>query len=241
MTKLITAGCSFTIDNYQKTWADYLAKELNYELINVAARGAGIGFISKRLIIALQNINPTDALVGIMLPSSDRFDYYVDKKHNLKNNLLDISSWQDGKAPSFVNLDGELSRNSGYSLTGGQPRGDKKYWYKYFYNKTESYINYWFAVLQIQNYLKLHNFKYFFLSAYNINNTIEQPVNQECNEVEYPDVINLIDFQNFIFYADKLGFLDYVDSNNFNIVKNYPVAEAHKKFVLDIVIPSLRK
>lgn len=24
MKKLVTAGCSFTIDNYQKTWADYV-------------------------------------------------------------------------------------------------------------------------------------------------------------------------------------------------------------------------
>jgi hypothetical protein len=241
MKKLITAGCSFTIDNYQKTWADYLAISLNYKLVNVAGRGAGLGFISKRLILSLQDEDPNNVLVGIMLPSSDRFDYYVDKAHVLKNNFINISSWQDGKNPSLINLDGTLSTESGYSLTGGEPRGDKKHWYKLFYNPTESYINYWFNVVLIQNYLKLHKFKYFFTSAYNLKNTIEQSVNQNLEPIECSDLTKLVDFDNFILYKERLGFLDYVKLEGFNIVDHYPETQAHEKFVADIIVPQVNK
>ena len=238
---LITAGCSFTIDHYQLTWADYLAQELNYKLINVAARGAGLNFISKRLILSLQGVSTDSTLVGIMLPSSDRFDYYVDQEHALKENFINISSWQGSGIPSLVNLDGTLSNKSGYSLTGGEPRGHKKHWYKFFYNKTESYINYWFYVLLIQDYLKLRGFKYFFLSAYPIDNNIEQPINQSTNSIECKSLIDLIDFDSFIFHQDRLGFLDYVRSSKFEIKNHHPVTESHKEFVNKVVIPGLLK
>jgi hypothetical protein len=238
---LVTAGCSFTIDHYQLTWADYLAQELNCKLINVAARGAGLNFISKRLILSLQGASTDSTLVGIMLPSSDRFDYYVDHEHVLKEDFVGISSWQGGGKSSLVNLDGTLSDNSGYSLTGGQPRGHKAHWYKFFYNKTESYINYWFYVLLIQDYLKLRGFKYFFLSAYAIDNNIEQSVNQSTNLIECDNLTNLIDFNSFIFHQDQLGFLDYVQSNEFEIKNHHPVTEAHNNFVKKVVIPGLLK
>ena len=247
---LITAGCSFTIDHFQLTWADYLSQELNVKLINVAGRGAGLGFISKRLILALQGASAESTLVGIMLPSSDRFDYYVDQKHVLKEHFVDISSWQGEGKPSLVRLDGTLSDRSGYSLTGGQPRGHKSHWYKYFYNKTEAYINYWFYVLLMQDYLTLHGFRYFFLSAYAIDNNSEsvllsmidnstESVDHSSSPIECDDLTKLIDFDSFIFHQDRLGFLDYVKSKGFEIKTHHPVTESHKIFVKDIILPRI--
>ena len=45
MLILATARYSFTKGNYQQTWADFLVHALDNELVNVAARGAGIEFV----------------------------------------------------------------------------------------------------------------------------------------------------------------------------------------------------
>jgi hypothetical protein len=92
--RLLTAGCSFTKDNYQKTWADYLADKIEYDLTNIAARGAGIDFVTTRILHECLR-QPYDLIV-IMLSSVDRMDLYVDSQHPLKNEFLDITSWQDG-------------------------------------------------------------------------------------------------------------------------------------------------
>jgi hypothetical protein len=194
---LVSAGCSFTKDGYQKTWADYLRQNLDSDLINVGARGAGLDFISKRLMVSLDNMDPAGVLVGIMLPSIDRFDCYIDSAHATKNHLLSISSWQNGKNPSFVTLDGELSDQQGYCLTGGEPRGIKKYWYKYYYNSTAAYINYWFNIINIQNFLVLKGFRYFFTSAYDLDSAVEQPGNQDIHPVEYTGMIKMVNFDRF--------------------------------------------
>lgn len=239
--KLVTAGCSFTLDHYQQTWANYLSGKLHADLINVAARGAGLDFISKRLMIALNDIDPKDTLVGIMLPSVDRFDCYVDSAHATKKELLDISSWQNGKNPSFMTLDGEPSDTHGYSLTGGQPRGIKKYWYKYYYNTTSAYINYWFNVVNIQNFLELKKFDYFFTSAYDLDVAVEQPCNQDNQPIEYNKMKKLVNFDKFVLYQQHRGFLSFVADNKYEVIKNYPISLAHSEYVKQVILPQLLK
>jgi hypothetical protein len=238
MKYLVTTGCSLTFDNYQKTWANFLSDRLGLELINIASRGAGIDFICKRLITYLHDKDPTQYKVFIMIPSSDRFDYYVDSDHLLKNDFLKISSWQQGNKPSFMSLDGSLSNDNGYSLTGGWRRGYKKKYYKYYYNKTFSSINYWFNVLYIQNFLKLNNYTYNFTSAYHIDQTIEQEYNS-LGEIDYINHIKLIDFNQFILYQNQSGFLDYVKDKNYEIIKNHPIEEAHENYVDEVLLPKL--
>ena len=235
---LVACGCSFTKDNYQQTWADFLSKELDYDLVNIGARGAGIDFISKRLITHLSTTCNENIIVAIMLPSADRFDFYVDSAHPQKLTYFEISSWQNGETPNLVNLNGELSSDQGYCLTGGMPRGPKKYWYKHFYNETFTFINYWFSVLAIQNYLKLQNIKYFLIPAYNIDDLIEQESNKHEGP-KYTNVLNLIDFDNFIFYNSQSGFLQYTKDNNFPTKNHHPAEIAHQSFVENIILPKI--
>lgn len=241
MTKtLIACGCSFTKDNYQKTWPDYLAQQLGYDLLNIGARGAGVDFIGKRLMMALNSIDPANVLVGILLPSSDRFDLYVDQSHVLKDDFLKISSWQNGSNPHLVNLDGSFSSDHGYSLTGGESRGYKKHWYMYYHNNTFAHINYWFNVINIQNFLKLKGFEYFFASAYDIDNSTEQLTNITDQPVEYDDMKSLVDFKNFVFHQDSRGFLSFVDEFGYEVNKNHPESTAHQQFVTDVIVPFLK-
>ena len=240
MKNLITFGCSFTLDNYQKTWADFLAEQKKLQLINCGARGAGVDFISKRLVFACQHLEPKKSLIAIMLPSRDRFDLYVEKNDILLHDYMSIASWQNGNHASFLDLNGNTSETHGYSLTGGEPRGYKKYWYKYFHSNTFNTINYWFTVYHMQNFLKLHNYNYFFTSAYDIHDNIEQSVNQFKNNPDNQQIMSLIDFDNFVLYNNTNGFLNFCYDKQFKINNNHPEEVAHKAFVNEILYDRIK-
>lgn len=235
--KLLTAGCSFTKDNYMKTWADYLAHELGYELHNIAGRGAGIEFITNRILY--ECLREKYELVVIMLPSVDRVDLYIDENHPLKQNYLEISSWQDGKSPGFVTLDGAITKDHGYVLSGGEHRGLKKYWFKYYYNETSAVLSYWSKIFLLENFFKTHQIKYRFHMAYDKNSLVEQAVNASGDDQCYEYLWSQMDWSNFIFYKETQGFLSFTRDNQFDIIKNYPVTEAHKKWVDQILVPNL--
>ena len=234
--KLLTAGCSFTKDNFQFTWADYLAKKINCELINAGARGAGIDFVAKTTIYHCYKYKPN--LVVLMLPSIDRFDWYVDKNYLLKNEDLKMASWQNGVEPTFKNIDGSLSFDEGYALTGGEIRGNKKYWYKYYYSETFAFINYWFTVFNLENFFKQEKINYFFTLAYDKNNMVEQEYNKTGLVDNYQFIMDKIDWSKFIFYKEHFGFLNFVKNNRFPTIKNHPVTEAHESWV-DLILRPL--
>lgn len=220
-----------------KTWPDYLAAKLNYKCVNLGARGSGLDFLSKRL---LSYTFQKDDLVAIMLPSADRFDWYVDHDHPLRNNALEISSWQNGTNAELVNIDGSCSTHSGYSLSGGWHRGYKEYWFKYFYTETKAELDYWSTVLFLQRYLESENMNYFFTSVYNKDDLIEQDYNKSSNVHSSINTIKeKIDFDKFIYYNSNKGFLHFVDDHGFvriaakDLRQNkllYPVTEAHESF-----------
>lgn len=235
--QLVTAGCSFTMDWRQQTWADYLSAALNLELINVGARGAGMTFVSRRAMMALEQHSSNDTVVAVMLPSSDRFDYYVDSRHVLAPDFVSVSSWQNGN-PALVGLDGHTSIHHGYCLTGGEARGHKKHWYKYYYNTTAAWIDYWFDIVNLQNYLRLRRFKYYFIMAYDLYQTVEQSTN--LGSIEYDDMLKLVDFSRFVWYQHQRGFLSFVQDHKFECVDHHPVSLAHKNFVDQILLPAIQ-
>jgi hypothetical protein len=237
MKHLVTAGCSFTLDNYQKTWANYLADASGYTLTNIGARGAGIDFISKRILFHCSKNRP-DLLV-IMLPSVDRFDWYVDEHHPLAKSAVEIASWQDGQRASLLNLNGITSQTEGYSLSGGEIRGDKRHWFKYYYSETSALLNYWTAVYNLENFLKLKQIPYFFTTAYDRDNLVEQTTNMTGNSDSFKWIFDLIDWNKFIFYQETQGFLSFTRARGYAITKNHPVTEAHLAWVEEILTPAI--
>jgi hypothetical protein len=235
LKNLTTAGCSFTLDNYQKTWANYLAESLTCDLTNLGARGAGIDFVAKRIMYHC-NRNSTDLMV-VMLPSVDRFDWYLDQYHPLRDNGVSIASWQNGQHPSLVSLDGNLSTNEGYSLSGGEIRGHKQHWFKYYYSETSALLNYWTTVYNLENFFKIKNIPYYFTTAYDKNNLVEQSYNQTKNTKNFSWLFDCIDWNKFIFYQNNKGFLSFVEDRGFKVVHNHPVTDAHKSWVTDILLP----
>lgn len=235
--RLVTAGCSFTMDWRQRTWADYLSTALNLQLVNVGARGAGMSFVSRRAMMALEEFNSNDTMVAVMLPSSDRFDYYVDSRHVLASDFVSDSCWQNG-GPALVGLDGTIGTHHGYSLTGGQARGHKKHWYKYYYNTTAAWIDYWFDIVNLQNYLRLRRFKYHFIMAYDLYQTVEQ--NTNLGSIEYDDMLKLVDFSRFVWYQHQRGFLSFVHDHKFEYLDRHPGTLAHENFVEQVLLPAMQ-
>ena len=237
MKNLTTAGCSFTLDNYQKTWANYLSEELDHKLTNLGARGAGIDFIAKRVMYHCSHSN-TDLIV-VMLPSVDRFDWYLDQHHPLRAEGMSIASWQNGTGPSLVTLDGQLSNIEGYSLSGGEIRGHKRHWFKYYYSESSALLNYWTTVYNLENFFKVKKIPYYFTTAYDKNNLVEQSYNQTQNTGNFSWIFDCINWNRFIFYQTDRGFLSFTQDRNFSVLHNHPVTAAHKSWVDDILLPSM--
>lgn len=61
---LYTFGCSYTKDNYQKTWADLLAEDFNCNLHNCAERAAGADYTVKRLLVS--EIEPNEYVIDLI-------------------------------------------------------------------------------------------------------------------------------------------------------------------------------
>ena len=237
MKNLTTAGCSFTLDNYQNTWANYLAEGLGHELTNLGARGAGIDFIAKRVMYHCSH-NSTDLMV-VMLPSVDRFDWYLDQYHPLRADGMSIASWQNGSGPSLVTLDGQVNYTEGYSLSGGEIRGHKCHWFKYYYSETSALLNYWTTVYNLENFFKVNDIPYYFTTAYDKNNLVEQSYNQTKNTGNFSWIFDCIDWDRFIFYQTDRGFLSFTQDRKFNVLHNHPVTAAHKSWVDDILLPNM--
>lgn len=238
--KVITAGCSFTKDLYQKTWSDYLEYSLpRSEITNIGARGAGIDFLTIRLINQCSAEKPN--LVVALFPSVDRFDWYLDRSHPLLPEARKIASWQNGQNPDLVDIDGTLSGTRGYSLTGGEIRGHKKYWYKYYYNKDAVLVNYWSKILLLQNYFENNSIDYCFSLAYDIDQLIEQPANYRSNVQDLSWLYDKINWKNFAMMDETRGFLSFCQSRHFDIVRNHPVTLAHESWTNDILMPTINR
>jgi hypothetical protein len=238
VNSLTTAGCSFTLDNYQKTWANYLAEGLGYELTNLGARGAGIDFISKRVMYHCSH-NQTDLIV-ILLPSADRFDWYLDQYHPMRADGIDIASWQNGQGPSLMTLDGKVNYDEGYSLSGGEIRGHKKHWFKYYYSETSALLNYWTTVYNLENFFKVNHIPYYFTTAYNKNSLVEQSCNQTKNTGNFKWIFDCIDWDRFIFYQTDKGFLKFTQDQKFGVINNHPISDAHRCWVNEILLPKIK-
>jgi hypothetical protein len=203
--KLFTFGCSFTKDNYQKTWADITAEHLDVELINRAERGSGANYLVQRLLSS-DDIDPSRDLVLIMWPSSDRYDLWADgtTPHLLQD--IDTCSWPDGISPKFVDHTGANRTDSGFILNGSVPRGYKNQYYKYFYSPTQS-INDWYSMVVLaQLYLTKRSIRYFMSAAFPLNNPIHY---HHGNYTVNRFLFDQIDQTKFVNESSQQGFFDY--------------------------------
>jgi hypothetical protein len=120
-----------------------------------------------------------------------------------------------------------LSNSEGYSLTGGEIRGDKKHYYKFYYNESFALINYWNTVYSLENFFKIKKIPYYFTMAYDKDYLVEQHNNVTGHYDQHQFLLEAIDWSKFIFYNNDQGFLSFTKDNNYKIVRHHPDTEAH--------------
>lgn len=228
---LITAGCSFTETRQEKTWPVWLEAHLPLkEAIHTGLGSQGNGMISRKVIYAvheaLKNNNSADLIVGIMWSGTSRHEQYTDEKSKLPTKNID--GWMDNPT-TFVKDDigGWVIYNAHWRI----PQAVN--YYKNIYNRTYSQIQTLEHIIRTQNYLKLHNIKYF-MGTY-------------MDEVfEYKDNPNLdhlyeqIDFEQFL---QTEGMMEWSRKTGLPplLYDHHPSQQMHKLFVDQVIMPFLNR
>ena len=223
-------GCSFTKDNYQKTWADLIADDYHLNLINCAERGSGAAFAVNRLLTS--NITDQD-LVVIMWPGADRFDLWAD--HTTPHLIDDCkyASWPNGKEPKFVDYYGNYRVDQGFNLNGSVPRGYKHQFYKYFYTAHQTVNNWYVNIITAQIYLSSRKIKYSMCSAFPLMNPIHHHVGDFKIQQE---IYNKIDLNTFVYNSEHQGFFKFCMDNNLPFLnQHHPLTESHRQYVDDVL------
>lgn len=235
-TNLFVFGCSFTKDNYQKTWADLLAEEYNLVLINCAERGAGSAFAINRLLT--ENITDQD-LVAIMWPSADRIDLWSD--HTVPHLLSDreYASWPDGKSAQLVDFYGNYRNDLGFNLNGSLPRGYKNNYYKFFYTSHQAVHNWYIDIITAQLYLSSKNIKYFMCSAFPLLNPIHYHTSEFWIQKE---IYNRIDLSTFVKDSETQGFYGFCRKHQLPFLDtHHPLTQSHQRYVHDMLKSSMQE
>ena len=130
-----------------------------------------------------------------------------------------------------------MSLTEGFCLSGGEIRGFKKHWFKYYYSEASVLLDYWIKIYQLQLFLQSRKIKYCFSLAYDRDNLVEQNTNKNSVTMNFDWVFEQINWQNFVFYNENKGFLSFAKENKFKINKNcHPDTQAHNAWVNDILL-----
>lgn len=228
---LYTFGCSYTKDNYQKTWATLVAQDHELNLHNLAERGAGADFVVKRLLVA--DIDPKNSAVMIMWPSADRFDLWADINTPHLVQDQQHASWPDGIKPRLVDYHGHYNHQQGFVLNGSVPRGYKHYFYKYFYSAHWITHNWYTNIITAQLYLKSKKIKFCMSSVFPLTNPIHY--HHEKFDV-IPEIYNQIDLSCFDQNSVSKGFIPFCFDQKLTFIDpHHPDTESHRKYLDDVL------
>ena len=228
---LITSGCSFAEIQIEITWPIHLSNRLNYDQsIHLGLGCQGNGMISRKVMYAIHNQLKTsraeDLLVGIMWSSPSRHEQYVSKKPKFVKNH---DNWMRNPT-SVVDNDpgGWIIYNAHWSI----PQAVN--YYRNIHDPVFDQIQTLEHIVSVQNYLKLHNIKYF-MSTY----TSEVFALKNNPNVDY--LYEQIDFDYFLPVEGCYEWARDVSNLPFNRSGDlHPTAQQHHMFTNDVIIPFLK-
>lgn len=229
-TILITSGCSFTyVNDACSSWPLHLSQSLDIPLLNTAMGSQGNGMIARKAIWAIHEqlkTTPADQLlVGVMWSGPSRSEQYINRKIKLKQN---IDNWLQNPSNFVENDPGSwVIYNSYWKMPFAQ------IYYRYLYDEMYAQIQTLENIIRVQNYLKLHNIKYF-MSTY----TSEVFAVKDNPNLDH--LYEQIDYDKFLpvdgcyeWCKEKSG-LPIPDPND-----NHPSTEQHKLFSQQVIVPFL--
>lgn len=225
---LITGGCSFseTLTSFVKTWPYWLENLTNLNLVSTGMGSQGNGMISRKVIHAvheqLKQTCADDILVGIMWSGPSRHEQYNSEKIDFKRN---IDGWEENPS-SYVDQDqgGWIIYNNHWKITQAQN------FYKYMYDPIYSQVLTLEHIIRVQNYLKLHNIKYF-MSTY---------TKEVLRIKENPNLDHLYEQIDFDYFLPCVGELEWCIENTsgpFAPDGQHPSDDQHRQFTDELIIP----
>jgi len=216
--RILTAGCSHTIDFMQKPWPSYLPGT-----VNLGVRGAGPDFVSKRVCKALTE-SRFDYCI-ILWPYVTRVDLFIDDPE-IRDKAMEIAPWQESAKRTFVDIDGKEVDKNGY-LCSGHIRGYLSEYYRNFYSDKQNKINFWFYVLSVQLLCEKLGVKHLFFTVDDI----------ETYGSCMFDAVDLSKIES----ANGIGFHNYLASKNANTSDGYHYDTLGHKLYAEFVADKIKK
>mgnify|MGYP001626805111 CR=1 FL=1 len=229
---LITGGCSFseTKTLCVKTWPYWLAKRTNLQLVSTGMGSQGNGMISRRIIHAvheqLKHTSADNIFVGIMWSGPSRHEQYNKEKIDFNGN---VDGWMENPS-SYADQDpgGWIIYNNHWNIKQAQQ------FYKHMYDPVYSQVLTLEHIIRVQNYLKLHNIKYF-MSTY---------TKQVLLLRDNPNLDHLYEQIDFSCFLPCVGELEWCIENtddDFAPDGIHPMDIQHQKFTNELMIPWIKQ
>ncbi len=229
---LITGGCSFsaTKTGKAKVWPHWLEKQTKFNAVNTGSGSEGNGMISRRIIHAvheqLKHTSADNILVGIMWSGPSRHEQYSSKKTEFNGN---IDGWMENPT-SYVEKDlgGWIVYNNRWKIKQAQR------FYRYMYDPVYSQMLTLEHIIRTQNYLKLHNIKYFMT-------TYMDEVFALTDNSNLDHLYEQIDYEYFL---TNQGMLEWTRTTGLQPRSNgdhHPTAEMHQLYTNKIIIPWIKQ
>lgn len=227
----ISSGCSFSQDIH--TWPFHFAERLGYKHYPMGLGSNGNEHIARRAIYQINNLLknnvPTeDMLVGIMWSSANRAQFYVSSDfvlHRLSKPKISENSHQswpeEDEQGKWVLINAGFNNQLAIS------------YYKFYTNDTMDLIRTYENILRVQNYLKLHNIKYFFT---NMSHSTFDEEGVSTIQTEY--LKEMVDWDRFIPVAGCYEWCRDNMPDDFPVPgDDHPSESQHRAFVDRVVIP----
>jgi hypothetical protein len=258
-------------------WTDFLTQKLNYTPWNTGCGSSGNKLIFKRvmrnvLFLLNSGINSELINVGVMWSQPERIDLFNSKESVYFDESVIRKKGPRELVEELTNITQKNSRpdelrERGWLRSGGVNSIDitpmKKYYYS-FYNFEEHLTNTLEYIVNLQNFLKSHNIKYFFTTYQNIFSEYYHPdvtggdsrctpINDDWtskNKKIWPDIYSeieylweSIDLEKFIFHSNDKheygGLGEFTVDNEYNFSLGHPSSESHSKFVNNLLLKKL--
>ena len=231
---LITAGCSFSelIIGFPETWPLWVERKYGFSAVHTGKSCQGNGMISRTVLHQiheqLKTHSPENLLVGIMWSGTSRHEQYVNDKLQFRKN---IDGWIDNPVSFIDNDPGSwVIYNSNWKL----PQAN--IYYRNIFDPIYSQIQTLEHILRVQDYLKLHNIKYF-MGTY---------TDQVFDIRHHPSLDWMYDQIDFDKFLPVEGCWDWVRDNSklpmpVTSCGDHPTSGQHEEFTTQVIVPFLKE
>lgn len=236
---ILVSGCSFTKTPYENEWALTLVKEFEPDVhVNLAESGAGNFYIADSLQHYLRQakLNPEETLILVMWSGPGRVDVTVSNEFYA---MLETPYKATVAGKNYVFSGGELGNWHSDKLL--RPVFEATYKTKNVTTLLQDSIT---NIIQTQDFLKLHGYKFHFMSYVNYwQDTPEYVSDMDLSYGYYaPELVNVSDEDHWVWVNNnKDCFYEYAKTHQLIGSDGFhPDEQAHQMFAQEILIPALK-